>query len=84
MALCCRSDENQRSVSSIVALDGGLGLESSQRLSPPGDSSDPTWNCYCASFPTQDNEVGILGKRRGSRLLDSLLTPSLCRWMMQR
>ena len=69
--------EDQQSVAFVSSPDGGLGLESSKQLSPPSDSSDLAWNRYRASFPTQDNEVGIQGKRRGSRLLDSLLTLSL-------
>ena len=77
MAPSGRPYKDQQSVLVVSSPDGGFRLEGSQRLSSPGDTGDSTWNHHCASFPTQDNEVGIPGKRRGSRLLDSLLTPSL-------
>ena len=57
MALNGGPYEDQRSVPLVIAPDGSSGLESSQQLSPPSDSSDPTWNRYHTSFPTQDNEA---------------------------
>ena len=74
MALSDWPYENQWSVFIVSSLDGGSRLEGSQKSSSPSDPSNPTRNRHCASFPTQDNEAWIPGKRRGSRLLDSLLT----------
>ena len=57
MASCGGLDKDQQSGPLISALDGGLGLEGSQRPSTPSDSSDLAWNRYGAPFPTQDIET---------------------------
>ena len=38
------------------------------------DTSDPARNRYCTSFPSQDSEAGISGRRNVRRVFDSLLT----------
>ena len=73
MASSCGLDKDQQSGSLAFALDGGFGLEGSQRSSTPGDASDLTRNHYGTSFPSQDIEIGILGEKNRCKAFDALL-----------
>ena len=57
MALTSGSNKDQQTSPVVSVPDGGTGLEGSQYLSTPGDSSDPARNCYSALFLTQDFET---------------------------
>ena len=69
MAPTCGLDKDQWPGPLVITPDGGPWLEGSQWSSPPGNASNPSWNCYGAPFPTQDIESRIPGERNGCKVL---------------